>query len=183
LRLAACLKRAPGDGVQAHEAVECLPDPGEQLRLAWPRQLRARTCEVGPERRHRGKEGRPAGAVVVAVRRLPAVEVGDVELELESESPVVSSRLHGVEAIAQARERPDADAGCHRQPGDRDDERRIQLRTDGHGGDTPASSSRRRRAGQSLVLVCTPRAPTIARATTVTTRSASGTWRPTTMPA
>src|SRR4029079_17703864 len=103
--------------------------------------------------------------------------------ELESEGPVVTRPLDGVEAVAQARERPDPDAGRHRQPGDRHRKCGVELRANGHGADTGASSSSRRRASQCLVVVCTPRVTTIASATTVTTRSACGTWRPTTMPA
>src|SRR5437762_68810 len=53
----------------------------------------------------------------------------------------VRRRLDGVEAIAQAGERPDADAGRHRQTGDSDDERGVELPANGHGVATPEAAS------------------------------------------
>src|SRR5439155_15243855 len=128
-------------------------------------------------------EDRPALAVVVAVRGLPAVEIRDAELELECECTRVGRVLHAVEPFAEAIH---ARAGGERKACDRDGHGRYELRSDRHrvaafaistksGGSESesggTSTSARRCASQRLVVAWTASVTTIARATVVTTSS------------
>ena len=89
-------------------------------------------CEVLPKARDRAEEDGPARAVVVAVGRLPAVEVRDVVLELERERLCLAGLAHVVELVSETVHSPDPDAGREGQAGHGDDDRGHELGADGH---------------------------------------------------
>ena len=71
--------------VEPHEVAGRGLDPPQQPALARAGQRPASAPQVGVEPGDRAQKLGPAAPVVVAVRGLPPVEVGDVELELERE--------------------------------------------------------------------------------------------------
>ena len=107
-------------------------DVGEELLLGRARELLLRGCEVLPKARDRAEEDGPARAVVVAVGRLPAVEVRDVVLELERERLCLAGLTHVVELVSETVHSPDPDAGREGQAGHGDDDRGHELGADGH---------------------------------------------------
>ena len=87
------LQRAIGDDVERHEGVEGGLQAREDRALARLGERHgAASGEQPPDVLRRALELRPAGAVVVAVGGLPAVDVGDRVLDLERERLARRSR-------------------------------------------------------------------------------------------
>jgi hypothetical protein len=163
------LQRPVGDDVESHERIERPLDVSEKLLLGRARELVLRGREVLPKARHRAEENGPAGPVVVAVGRLPAVEVRDVVLEFERERLCLAGLAHVVELVSETVHPPDPDSGREGQAGHGDDDRGRELGANGHepgvgltlagagigvagGGFTPPSSSPSLRASQRFVV-------------------------------
>jgi hypothetical protein len=165
----AVLQRPVGNDVESHERVEGLLNVSEKLLLGRGRELVLCGREILPKACDRPYEDWPTRSVVVAVRRLPAVEVRDVVLELERERLCLAGRAHIVELVSEAVHSPDPDSGREGQPGYGDDDRGRELGADGHepgvgltlagagigvvgGGFAPPSSSPSLRASQRFVV-------------------------------
>jgi hypothetical protein len=164
----AVLQRPVGDHVESHECVERLLDVSEELLLGRGRELVLRRREVLPKACDRAQEDGPARPVVVAVGRLPAVEVRDVVLELERERLCLAGLTYVIELVPETVHAPDSDSGREGQAGHGDDDRGHELGANGHepgvgltlagagigvagGGFTP-SSSPSLRASQRFVV-------------------------------
>ena len=164
----------------------------------------SRPGEIGVETCYRVEEDRPAATVVVAVGRLPAVEVGDVVLQVECESPRLGSLLHGVELVSECGSLPQIPT-----PAVSDQARRrrrrcavYELGPDRHraaavGASRPRDARKEEPAGgcastrggrvaaraSASSWTAVPSVTMIASATEVTTRSAFGTCMLTMIPA